>query len=339
MSKGKISLIILAVFAVIAVFCVTIHLLQKKPVQSLTAVKPVQTGSKKDSVESAVAPAAKQTDSINLTISAFQKKPSLATLNVVENSIRQQLPSLSIEQRYALLEQWEKALTPMISRLDPEQKKVLTIYDNLAGSSYVDSESAADYGKRMDRELPEKLTFYQKTLYKQLTDHQIQITQAEEVGSVYKLKPAYWKDLFASSLTESDQKYWNQRAFENDPVVDYDAGLAVDRVTLGDWAFSWEQYLKKYPKSHYQNHAESIYQSYMCDLLVGLENTPTLDSETNKIVPEVETDFDTIIKRHPNSSVSNAITLFRKKIQEVEGKTNISTKLYDIANTIVKQTK
>ena len=142
--------------------------------------------------------------------------------------------------------------------------------------------------------------------------------------------------MFASSLAESDQKFWDQKALENDPVIGYDAGLAVERVTLGDWAFSWEQYLKKYQKSHYQKQAEENYQSYMRYLLIGMENTATLANETNGIDPDVDANFDTIIKHHPKSAVANSIITFRKKIKEYDGKNDIRNKLYDIANSVIR---
>ena len=48
-------------------------------------------------------------------------------LTNVENAIRQQLPLLSLPQRYELLDKWNKILTPIISRLDPEQGKLLSV--------------------------------------------------------------------------------------------------------------------------------------------------------------------------------------------------------------------
>lgn len=75
----------------------------------------------------------------------------------------------------------------------------------------------------------------------------------------------------------------------------------------------------------------------MSYLLVGLENTPTLNSETNKIEPDVVTDFETIIKHYPNSSVANSIMLFRKTIQDAAGRIKISPKLYALANTLVNE--
>ncbi|MET4139439.1 hypothetical protein [Pedobacter sp. UYP1] len=336
MSKGRISLIVAVIVAVIAGILFLLHSPTKEPVQLAKTLQSPAAELKKEPVKSAE-PATEQTAQINLKISSFLRSPSIAAMNEVEKTIRQQLPLLNMAQRYALLAQWEKALTPMINRLAPEQQQILSTYQSCSNSSYLEGENSKNYSTRIAKELPARLNSPQKTLFQQLTAHQIEITQAEEEDPAFELKPAYWKNLFASWLTEADQHYWDQQTIENNPVIDYDAGLAVDRLTLGDWAFSWESYLKKYPEGHYRKEAEKKYRDYMSYLLVGLENTPTLNSETNKIEPDVVTDFETIIKHYPNSSVANSIILFRKTIQDAAGRIKISPKLYALANTLVSE--
>ncbi|MBB5620434.1 hypothetical protein HDE69_001483 [Pedobacter cryoconitis] len=336
MSKYRISLIIVIIVAAVAGILYLLYSTKKETVQPATTLKSNNIDLKKDTVTS-VEPAAEQTAPIYLKISSFQSYPSIAAMNEVEKTIRQQLPLLNITQRYLLLEQWEKALTPMINRLAPEQQQILAIYKSFTNTSYLAGESSEAYSKRINTALPAKLNPAQKILFQQLTARQIEITEAEEQEPAFELKPAYWKNLFASRLTAGDQYYWNQQTIENNAVIDYDAGLAVDRVTLGEWASSWESYLKKYPEGHYQKEAEEKYRNYMSYLLVGLENTPTLNLETYKIEPDVIKDFETIIKRHPNSTVANSITSFRKTIQDAEGKINIAPKLYELANTLTSE--
>lgn len=336
MSKDRISVIIVTIVAVVACILYLLHSPKKETVQPETTLKPNHHNLKKDTVKS-VEPAAEQTASINLKISSFQSYPSIAAMNEVEKTIRQQLPLLNITQRYLLLEQWEKTLTPMVNRLAPEQQQILSIYKSFTNTGYLAGESSGAYSKRINAALPAKLNPAQKILFQQLTVRQIEIIEAEEEEPAFELKPAYWKNLFASRLTAGDQHYWNQQTIENNAVIDYDAGLAVNRVTLGEWAFSWETYLKKYPEGHYRKQAEKKYRNYMSYLLAGLENTPTLNSETGKIESDVITDFETIIKHHPNSTVANSINLFRKTIQDAEGKINISPKLYALANILISE--
>lgn len=336
MSKSRISLIIVTIVAVVAGLLYLLHSLKKETVQPAKTLQSNGNSLKKDTVKS-VKPPADLTASANLKISSFQSSPSIASMNEVEKTIRQQLPLLNITQRYLLLEQWEKALTPMINRLAPEQQQILSIYQSFTNTSYLAGESSGAYSKRINEALPAKLNPAQKILFQQLTARQIEITEAEEQEPAFELKPAYWKNLFAPRLTAGDQYYWNQQTIENNSVIDYDAGLAVNRVTLGEWAFSWESYLKKYPEGHYRKEAEEKYRNYMSYLLAGLENTPTLNSETYKIEPDVITDFGTIIKHHPNSTVANSIILFRKTIQDAEGKIDISPKLYTMANTLISE--
>ena len=255
-------------------------------------------------------------------IALFQQQPSFSTLDSVENALQIQLPGLPIEQRYKLLAQWQKVLTPLINRLDSRQAKLLPIFDQLE-ISWIDGESTNNRRKRVETKFQKGLSQEQRLLFQQLLNHHIEIKHEEETGAVFHLSPSYWKSLFASNLEKDDRKFWDQTALENDPVIDYDAGLAIDRVTLGDWAFYWEQFLKQYPKSHYKKEAQQNYQNYLSHLLVGLENTPTTEDNSNKVLPEVALDFDQISKRHPGSDVALSIVSFRKSLAASKDKPDL----------------
>lgn len=255
-------------------------------------------------------------------ISLFQQQPSFASLDSVENALQMQLPELPIEQRYKLLTQWQKALTPHIHRLDPRQTKLLPLFDQLE-VGWIDGESANNRRKRVELKFQKGLSPEQKLIFQQLLNHHIEIKHEEETGAIFHLSPSYWKSLFASNLEKDDRKFWDQTALENDPVIDYDAGLAIDRVTLGDWAFYWEQFLKQYPKSHYKKEAQQNYQNYLSYLLIGLENSPTTEDNSNKVLAEVALDFDKISKRHPGSDVALSIAAFRKTLAVSKDKTDL----------------
>lgn len=255
-------------------------------------------------------------------ISLFQQQPSFSALDSVENAIQIQLPGLPIEQRYKLLAQWQKILTPNVHRLDARQAKLLPLFDQLE-ISWIDGETDNNRRKRIETKFQKGLSPEQKLVFQQLLNHYIEIKHEEETGAIFHLSPSYWKSLFASNLEKDDRKFWDQTALENDPVIDYDAGLVIDRVTLGDWAFYWEQFLKQYPKSHYKKEAQQNYQNYLSHLLVGLENTPTTEDNSNKVLPEVAQDFDKISKRHPGSDVALSIAAFRKALAASTEKTDL----------------
>ncbi|MNX96922.1 hypothetical protein D3C86_1292650 [compost metagenome] len=268
-------------------------------------------------------------------IVSFQQKPSFQALDSVENAIQIKLPELPIEKRYQLLDQWKKVLSPRIHRLDPHQAKLLPVFDQFE-IAWIDGESANDRRNRVETKFQEKLSPEQKQIFLQLINHHIEIAHEEETGAIFHLSPSYWRSMFASHLLKDDRKFWDQTAIENDPVIDYDAGLAIDRVTLGDWAFYWEQFLKQYPKSRYKKEAAKNYQTYLSYLLMGLENTPTLAYDSNKILPEVEQDFDQIMKRHPNSDVTLSIAAFRKTLTTSKDKIDL---LNLSKSSIISQTR
>ena len=280
MTKRKILLIIVSLFVLIIVIWAVIRIQPEKDEQIKKTDSSLHPDLKKDSLVT------RKDTSTDTGFALFRQNPSLLSLAATEKMIREKLPELDLSQRYKLLDQWRTLLTPMISHLDPGQGKLLPVYENTE-NNYVEGESMAESKKRVDAGFLEKLSPEQKDLFQQLSAHYIEIRSEEEVGPVFHLRPAYWEWLFASYLTKDDQKFWAQTALENDPVVDYDAGLAIDRTTLGDWAFSWGQYLKRYPKGHYKTVAKSNYQTYMSYLLGGLENTQSVDPDTNTILPDV----------------------------------------------------
>ncbi|WP_146229802.1 hypothetical protein [Pedobacter nutrimenti] len=332
MSKYKILCIALVVLAALAVTWAITRFERQETPRSAAAKKTAPAAHEKEQ-EPVAKDSANASAPIDLKIRLFEKKPDFGTLTEVENVMARELSDVGLQQRYKILAQWQQILVPKISHLDPGQRKLLTLYEQNQNTAYLDNESNADRQKRLAISLMASLNPSQKVLYKELLLHEIEIIEEEETGPVFHLKPSYWKKLFAPHFPEADQKFWEQTALENDPVVDYDAGLAIDRQTLGDWAFCWEQYLKRYPNSHYQQQARNNYRTYMSYLLTGLENTPTLDSETKNIAPEVETDFDAISKRHPDSRVAKNISLFRKKLKDLPGK---ETDLYNLANSVIK---
>ncbi|SHF43055.1 hypothetical protein [Pedobacter caeni] len=317
MNKFKQSAIVLFCLANLTLACTSGQKKQEKiPKQNTPISKPLETVIKTDSLST-------PQQTVDELISLFQQTPSFAALDSVEYAIQLKLPGLPLEQRYQLLEQWQTALSPHINDLDFRQTKLLILFDQFEIAS-IDGENAFKRRKRVEAKFQTKLNPEQKQVFQQLIDHHIEIINEEEKGAVFHLSPSYWKSLFASHLLKDDRKFWDQTAVENDPVIDYDAGLAIDRVTLGDWAFYWEQFLKDYPKSYYKKMAQLNYQDYLNHLLVGLENTPTTEDDSNKLLPDVATDFEKIIRRHPGSNVALSIGAFRKTLQESKDKLNLS---------------
>jgi hypothetical protein len=323
MSKIKILLIALAsVLVAIGAWVI----IQKQSEKKIAVSLPVKGNVKEIPVD----PLKK----INQVVDLFEQKPSLLSLVNVENAIRESLPKIDMGQRYELLDRWKKVLTPRVNQLDIQQDGILEVFEGME-TTLVAEESAKDAEKRVEAELMSKLNPAQKYLFKQLIDHHIGILLLEEPGSVYYLKAQYWKSLFAPFLLKDDQIYWDEVELKTDPLSEFTAGVGVNRLTLGDWAFSWEQYIKRYPKSHYQKEAKKNYEQYLLSLLTGLLSEPIVDSETNTLFPDAEKDFDSIVGKYPNSNVARSITIFRKKLYEAEENVGVQVNLEKLAQSAI----
>ena len=92
--------------------------------------------------------------------------------------------------------------------------------------------------------------------------------------------PQYAYEIFAPHLPQADQVFLKATLEQENAIkgsIDKDAGLSVSFDQLSNWIIFWEDYLKKYPESHFVNDAQSTISFYEKYLFLGLENTPVFE--------------------------------------------------------------
>lgn len=145
----------------------------------------------------------------------------------------------------------------------------------------------------------------------------------EEIGEGYveiTTIPDFYYNIFKNYVTEDYNEYLYLISEENKSLYSADAALAITFKELGDRIISWENFIKKYPKSELVKEVKLFLKNYQYDYIFGLDNTLTFErdfknqTETNKkilyINDENNEEFKRYLKLYPNSPTSKLINLF-----------------------------
>ncbi|WP_026992951.1 hypothetical protein [Flavobacterium subsaxonicum] len=114
----------------------------------------------------------------------------------------------------------------------------------------------------------------------------------------------FYYSIFKNYVTPDYKDFLQQTAYEEDDLYSADAGIAIPFKAVGERVIFWENYIARYPNSKLTQEATENYKSYQYDYLFGQDNTPTVESTDNSIYPENLSEFNSFIKKYPNSFTS-----------------------------------
>ncbi len=127
------------------------------------------------------------------------------------------------------------------------------------------------------------------------------------------------KNKFATKLSSTTQSYVNQTIVENDNPAFEDGGFIIPIDEIGNRAIFWEEFNKANPNYFQNEWAKSNQRNLTNDLIMGANNTPAFDYETQKMNEEFEKAITKIIKNHPNTQTANKLGEFYELVKK-EGK-------------------
>lgn len=133
-----------------------------------------------------------------------------------------------------------------------------------------------------------------------------------EIGEGYvdiRTKPGFYKDIFKDYVSEDFKRFIELVAEEDKDLYSADAGLAISFKDVGKRVLHWEDFVKKHPYSKLMPQALELYSEYQNGYLLGMDNTPTVDFETNKPYPENIAEFNSFISSNPASYTTPLIKL------------------------------
>jgi hypothetical protein len=212
------------------------------------------------------------------------------------SQVTKQVTNINEKEAVNLLKSFQKEVDSVLEKLSQKEQYMLEHYYELFKD---------EYGK--DKKLSKK---YSDKL-KDLTEAQIEMQEVGEGFVELRVIPHFYESIFASHLPEDYSRYLQLRAKEEEVLYAADAGLVIDFKELGNRVITWEQFLKKYPRFELRAEVLELYKMYQRHFLMGMDNTPVRDYETNKVYEEVDAVYDRFLKKNPNSPTSKLIPLVR----------------------------
>lgn len=112
---------------------------------------------------------------------------------------------------------------------------------------------------------------------------------------------------FSSFMSLNSEKYWAKDAAIVIPLEDL-----ADRIAFG------EQFMVKYPDSVMKDKVEQQYEYYLKSFLGGLDNTPLVLFDTNKVDPEFIAAFGYFLETYPGLITAEAVESFRSELAQTD---------------------
>lgn len=263
-----------------------------------------------------------KSDSQNQTIANINKIDSIGIDSVVEN----------FSENYRNFAKNKEAILALIVSQSKEQnnkqyEKYLTSNNELISKIQEEEQSILDRYYSEDKKDIDNL----QQLKERLDKFELRIEELGEGEVTINTKPNFYYTLFKDYTTPDYSDYLQLTSKESESLYSADAGLAISFQELGDRIASWENFMKKHPKSTLKNQILEQYKSYQIDYLTGMDNTPTVErinSDDIFIYPENIQELNRFEKKYPKSPTLKLITIFREHF----AKENISEMLQEAQN-------
>lgn len=130
-------------------------------------------------------------------------------------------------------------------------------------------------------------------------------------------------DDFSVYLTEEPAAYIGIMAETSRQHPFEDGALVITWDELAGRIIKIEDFLKKYTVSEYKEELGDLHLQYLNIYLLGLNNTPAFDMDTNVIKPDVQKSFKTTKDKYPDSELASVLTGY---LQLLELNNNKKTK-------------
>lgn len=144
---------------------------------------------------------------------------------------------------------------------------------------------------------------------KQLAASGFALVQTE--GSVF---PVYdWVKLqqhFASRVSPNMKAYIEQCVLEQQLTAWSDGGIVISLESLADRAVFWETFNRNNPWFPYKLETEESQRWLTNALVLGGDNTPVFNYETNEVSPDFRKMWEYVQKKYPGTAVASRVKAF-----------------------------
>lgn len=121
---------------------------------------------------------------------------------------------------------------------------------------------------------------------------------------------------FYPFLSPTLQEYLVQLNKENKEGFQEDAGLTIGPTQLADRVIWWENFIKKHPDFILLKAAKAEKKSYLTTLFEGMDNSPVLNYDNNKLDVYFAEAYLHLQKKDPTSEANRLIKPFHTALQK-----------------------
>ena len=211
------------------------------------------------------------------------------------------MQAINHESKVESLEKVNQLLKDCVSQVDNAQQlkwidETTSMYDHFFAHELTDSKQMAafdEYGLSIleanqgdaldqtvikgDQKIFKTLSPRDQYLMNQQDKAYIELHYQGEGRFQYRRSPAYIKTIFGEALPEDQRVFVTRMAQDNEALFFNDAAIAISWAEMVDRALFWENYLQKYPISHFKTDAKKLFEEYQYFIFFGSDNTPVSD--------------------------------------------------------------
>lgn len=134
--------------------------------------------------------------------------------------------------------------------------------------------------------------------------------QATE-GVVYlEQDPDFLAQNFNDYVSPAMQEYMEQFKKEQDQLWTGDNGILIPINELGNRAVFWEKFSKKHPDFILAENARGNHEGYLYYLLIGMNNTPAFDSESNYLTDPFKEAYQYVRNTYPDTETGEVVAQY-----------------------------
>lgn len=121
---------------------------------------------------------------------------------------------------------------------------------------------------------------------------------------------------FKAYLTPATKQFFDQFAMEVNRPYTEDGGIIIPLNEVADRLAFWDSFIQKNPGSIFVGKAEAKKDEYLYNLLIGQNNTPAFEYETEKFSPDFKAAHQYYISKYSETSSANVLGDYLELIEQ-----------------------
>lgn len=122
-------------------------------------------------------------------------------------------------------------------------------------------------------------------------------------------------DAYSGKISQEMTDFTEFMALNSDRPWAMDGGLVIPLQDLADRIALGEKFIAGYPESDLGGQVQTQYRYYLISLLGGLDNTPLVDYDTNKVDSDFITAFEYFQETYPDLKTTDTVESFYEELK------------------------